>query len=109
MARLLACSPKTVCVWAASGLLASVRLRRYAELAVVEDVPRILLFTFPSDRREAEARRALSAGRLTVATAPIDLAMADPLGSVWWPPREPFRRPLLQVGWDNRQHAGAPK
>lgn len=52
------------------GLLRRGKLRLYAELAVVEDVPGVLLFTLPSERREAEARRALSLKRLTVATAP---------------------------------------
>lgn len=76
------------------------KLRRYTELAVVEDVPNLLLFTFPSERREAEARRALSLRRLTVATAPLDQAMADPLGPVWWPLNEPFRHELLELGRD---------
>jgi hypothetical protein len=73
------------------------KLRRYAELAVAEDVPWVLLFTFPSERREAEARRALFLKEPTVATAPLNQAMADPLGPVWWPLGESFRRELLEL------------
>lgn len=81
------------------------KLRWYDELARLEDVPRVLLFAFPTERREAEARRALATARLIVATATLGRAMADPLGAVWWPLRQPFRRPLLELGPGSRGDA----
>jgi hypothetical protein len=67
------------------------KLRRYAELARMPDAPRLVLFTFPTDRREAEARRSLSAPGLEAATTVLGRAMADPLGPVWQPLGHPFR------------------
>jgi hypothetical protein len=76
------------------------KLRRYAEVALLPDVPRILLFAFPSERREMEARRALHVLGMTVATTPLELAMADPLAPAWLPIGMPFRLPLLELSHD---------
>jgi hypothetical protein len=73
------------------------KLRRYADVASLQDVPRAVLFAFPTDRREAEARRALFSPGLTVATTALPRAMADPLGQVWQPLRHPFRVSILAL------------
>jgi hypothetical protein len=61
------------------------KLSSYARIARMEGVPRLLLFTFPSDRREAEARRELHLPGLTVATSTRDRLAHDPLGEIWLP------------------------
>lgn len=71
------------------------KLRRYSEVALLPDVPRTVLFAFPTERREMEARRALHIPGLSVATTVLELSMADPLAPVWLPVGEPIRRPLL--------------
>lgn len=73
------------------------KLRRYAGVARLPDVPRLLLFAFHTDRREAEARRSLAHPGMTVATTALPRAMADPLGAVWQPLGDPFRRSLLAL------------
>lgn len=73
------------------------KLYRYAALARLPDVPRLVLFAFPTDRREAEARRSLLSGGLTVATIALPRAMADPLGPVWQPLGHPFRLSILDL------------
>jgi hypothetical protein len=61
------------------------KLGAYARIARLEGVPRIVLFTFPSARREAEVRRALTLLGLAVATSTRDRVAGDPLGEVWLP------------------------
>lgn len=73
------------------------KLLRYSEVTLLPDVPRTVLFAFPTERREAEARPALRAPGTSVATTVLDLAMADPLGSVWLPIGHPIRLPLLDL------------
>lgn len=73
------------------------KLRRYAEVASLPGGPRMVLFAFPTDRREAEARRALFSPGLTVATTALPRTLADPLGPVWQPLRHPFRVPLFEI------------
>jgi hypothetical protein len=74
------------------------KLRHYAELALLKDVPHIVLFAFPTERREAEVRRDLFSSGLTVATTVLGRSMADPLGPVWQPLGHPFRVGLLDLG-----------
>jgi Replication-relaxation len=73
------------------------KLRRNAGIARLPDVPQLVLFAFPTERRESEARRSLFSPGLTVATAALPRAMAEPLGEVWQPIRHPFRVPLLAL------------
>jgi hypothetical protein len=73
------------------------KLRRYAEVASLPGVPQMVLFAFPSDRREAEARRSLFSPDLTVATTALPRALADPLGRVWQPLGGPFRSSLFEL------------
>jgi hypothetical protein len=73
------------------------KIRRYSEVALLPDVPRTVLFAFPTERREAEARPALRAPGMTVATTLLALAMTDPLGPVWLPIGHPLRLPLLDL------------
>jgi hypothetical protein len=74
------------------------KLRHYAELVLLKDVPHIVLFAFPTERREAEVRRDLFSSGLTVATTVLEQSMADPLGPVWQPLGHPFRVGLLNLG-----------
>jgi len=73
------------------------KLRRYSEVALLPDVPRTVLFAFPSERRETEARKALHVAGMSVATTVLELTMADPLAPVWLPIGHPIRLPLLDL------------
>jgi hypothetical protein len=73
------------------------KLRRYGEVAVLDDVPKVLLFAFPTERRELEARRSLFQPQLVVATTTLARAMTDSLGTVWHPLEHPFRLSLLEL------------
>jgi len=73
------------------------KLQLYSELAILPDVPGVLLFVFPTDRRELEARKSLFSPGLMLATTTVGLVMSDPLGSVWQPVDQPFRLPLLEL------------
>ncbi len=73
------------------------KLERYSEVALLPDVPHVLLFVFPSARRELEARKSLYATSVTIATTTMEGAMSDPLGPLWWPLRHPYRLPLLEL------------
>jgi hypothetical protein len=63
--------------------------RLAANLAWHERVCPVLLFAFPSPRREQSARRALAATRdaasLRIATTAADPAVTSPAGPVWLP------------------------
>ena len=74
------------------------KLRGYAEVAVFDDIPRLLLFAFPTERREIETRGELNAPGLTVATTTLHRVMADPLGPVWQPLGHPIRLSLFELG-----------
>jgi hypothetical protein len=73
------------------------KLQRYSELALLPDVPEVLLFVFPTDRREFEARKCLYPPGLNLATTTLEHAMSDPLGQIWQPLGHPFRLRLLQL------------
>lgn len=73
------------------------KLRRYAEVASLPGVPQMVLFAFPSERREAEARRSLFSPDLTIVTTSLPQALADPLGLVWQPLGSPFRVGLFEL------------
>jgi len=77
----------------------------YTEVALLDDAPRVLLFAFPTVRREIEARRELLVPGITVATSALKEAMADPLGPVWQPLGQPFRLTLLELPMVSSQRA----
>lgn len=81
------------------------KLRRYSEVTLLPDVPRTLLFAFPTGRREVEARTALPVPGMSVATTVLEVAMADPLAPVWLPIGHPIRLPLLDLG-GSRSYVG---
>jgi hypothetical protein len=67
----------------------STRLRSkmidYDEVAISAHLPKLLLFCFPSSRRERFAREALQSTRLTVATSVFDWHLDRPLDQIWLP------------------------
>jgi hypothetical protein len=69
----------------------------YSEIALLEDAPRVVLFCFPTPRRETEARSAIETPGMVVATTVRERAMADPLGRVWHPLGHPFRVSILDL------------
>lgn len=69
----------------------------YADMPLLEDTPRLLLFSFPTPRREAEARRAIETPGMSVATTVRERVTTDPLGPVWQPLGHPFRVPILEL------------
>jgi hypothetical protein len=75
------------------------------EIGLFPDAPRTLLFVFPSERREIEARKALHVAGMSVATTVLELAMADPLAPVWLPIGHPIRLPLLDLA-GSRSYVG---
>lgn len=90
------------------------RLRRkvlsYARLGRRADAPDVVLFHFPSEKRERSARPKLENDiRLRVATTHRDIFQNDPLGQVWLP----LERGWLPVEGDRRhslidlRHRGA--
>lgn len=72
------------------------KMHRYAGMGVLpESLPHLLLFCFPSERREVGARAALlDLGYITVATTSLDRHRADPLGPIWLPIRGARRHRL---------------
>lgn len=60
------------------------KLARYARVSRFSDSPGILLFLFPTERREMEARRVLFNCGMSVLTGNA-LAAENPLGSFWLP------------------------
>lgn len=57
----------------------------YEEAAISAHLPRVLLFCFPSTRRERFARDALRSSRLKVATSTLSWHLEDPLRQIWLP------------------------
>lgn len=57
----------------------------YDEAAISKHLPKLLLFCFPSTRRERFARPALRASRLIVATSILDWHLDRPLELIWLP------------------------
>jgi len=74
------------------------KLTRYARVARASDAPEALLFLFPTERRETEARRALFNCGMPVLTGSRPCAMDDPLGAVWLPVGGDRRIRLVDVG-----------
>jgi hypothetical protein len=61
------------------------KLTRYARAARFPDAPEALLFVFPTERREAEARRALFNCGMLLLTGSRGHAGEDPLSPSWLP------------------------
>lgn len=61
------------------------KLARYSRVARSPDAPEAVLFLFPTERREAEARRVLFNCGMAVLTGTRVPAGEDPLGPVWLP------------------------
>jgi hypothetical protein len=61
------------------------KLARYARVSRFSDSPGVLLFLFPTERREAEARSVLFNCGMLVATASKVVFARDPLSSCWLP------------------------
>lgn len=57
----------------------------YEEVAISAHLPKVLLFCFPTPRRERSARAALRSGRLTVATSILPWHLERPLEPIWLP------------------------
>lgn len=67
------------------------KIADYEEAIVSRHLPRILLLSFPSERRESYVRDAVGGSALTIATAIQGRHISDPLGANWLP-----------IGWDQR-------
>jgi protein involved in plasmid replication-relaxation len=61
------------------------KMERYRVLARAATAPDVVLFCFPSEAREANARLVLGGTVMPVATATLDRHLADPFGAVWLP------------------------
>ena len=71
------------------------KMERYRVLARAATAPDVVLFGFPSEAREASARRVLGGTPMPVATATLDRHLSDPLGPNW-----------LLIGGDRRFRLG---
>lgn len=74
------------------------KLARYARVSRFSDSPGVLLFLFPSERRETEARSVLFNCGMLVLTASNVLAAQDPLGRCWLPIAGDRRVSVLDAG-----------
>jgi hypothetical protein len=74
------------------------KLARYARVSRFSDSPGVLLFLFPSERREIEARSVLSNCGMRVLTGTRALAGEDPLARFWLPVGGEARLRILDVG-----------
>jgi Replication-relaxation len=74
------------------------KLARYARVARLADAPEALLFLFPTERREAEARRALINCGLLVLTGSRRFAGEEPLSPCWLPIEGDRRLRITDVG-----------
>jgi predicted transcriptional regulator len=83
------------------------KIDRYRLVGRTAVRPDALLFVFPSEHRERQARRALiGAGGLTVATTKRHHALRDPLGPVWLPLHDDRRYPILDLPLEPRDDPG---
>ncbi|HZA26455.1 MAG TPA: hypothetical protein VE915_02250 [Actinomycetota bacterium] len=58
-------------------------MERYRVLARAATAPDVVLFCFPSEAREASARRVLGGTPMPVGTATLERHLKDPLGPNW--------------------------
>lgn len=59
------------------------KLVGYHRVARFPDAPDALLFVFPTQRREVEARKVLAGAGMPIATATATDALSDPVGDTW--------------------------
>jgi hypothetical protein len=59
------------------------KLVGYRRIARFPDAPDVLLFVFPTDRREVEARKVLVDARLPIATTTAQRVASHPLRDIW--------------------------
>ncbi|MBW3587872.1 MAG: replication-relaxation family protein [Actinobacteria bacterium] len=71
----------------------------YDEVTPSEHLPRVLLFVFPTNRRElwAHDKLVLYSSHLTVATSTLERHLANPLGRNWLPVLREQRLSLLEL------------
>jgi hypothetical protein len=74
------------------------KLSRYARVSRFSDSPGVLLFLFPTLRREVEARRVLFNCGMRVLTGTRALAGNDPLGAFWLPAEGEVRLRIVDAG-----------
>lgn len=74
------------------------KLTRYARVARSPDAPDALLFVFPTERREAEARRALFNCGMLLLTGTRGYAGEDPLSPFWLPVGGDRRIRIVDMG-----------
>lgn len=73
------------------------KLVGYRRIVRFPDAPDVLLFVFPTDRREAEARKVLVDARLPIATTTAQRAASDPLGDIWLMVGGDLRASLMEL------------
>jgi hypothetical protein len=74
------------------------KLARYARVSRFSDSPGVLLFLFPTERREAEARSVLfNCGMIVLTASKVEFAQ-DPLSSCWLPMEGDRRDSILNSG-----------
>jgi hypothetical protein len=78
------------------------KLTRYARVARASDAPEALLFLFPTERREAEARRALFNCGMVLLTGTRGHAGEDPLSPSWLPIGSDRRLRIVDVASGRR-------
>jgi hypothetical protein len=74
------------------------KLTRYARGGPFPEAPQVLPFLFPTERREAEARRALFKCGMPVLTGSRGNAGEDPLSQSWLPIGDDRRLRIVDVG-----------
>jgi hypothetical protein len=74
------------------------KLARYARVARFADAPQALLFVFPTEQREAQARRALFNCGMVVLTGTRGFVGKDPLTPSWLPMGGDSRIRIIDVG-----------
>lgn len=74
------------------------KMERYRVLARAATAPDVVLFCFPSEAREANARLVLGGTAMPVATATLDRHLAEPFGAIWLPLDADRRVRVVDVG-----------
>jgi Replication-relaxation len=74
------------------------KMERYRVLARAATAPDVVLFCFPSEAREANARLVLGGTAMPVATATLDRHLADPFGAIWLPLDADRRIRIVNLG-----------
>lgn len=80
-----------------SGGLLEGKMIGYRRVTVIDDLPKLLLFCFPSPRRERFARRILSTGTVALATSSLSWHIEDPLAPIWLPLKSEQRLRLIDI------------